>query len=440
LQDAINRTGLKLFTADGLASSEALERTRESNMPDQPHSEAEERAKIAQHLEQNRERIISDWLQTVQSDDQIPSADGLTMTALRDHFPEMLTELISSVRLGDPEKNESQVRDTGRDHGKARWRNGYRLDEVLRELARIREIITGEVTAFCRDSISEASREKAIQSSGRLFDSVVAASAQQFVKAQDSELVLRSSQLQHAYELVHAATEEFRYVAQSRLSLLRAVNHELRNALQPVTAAADLMQKESELADRREAGDRLFRVANRLQGFLDRLRDLSLLLAGEVRVRVETINLEELLNALVESHRIDAVEKGLRLEAHLAADLTEVKSDREKLRQIASNLLTNAIKFTATGFVRLEMFPAEANRWILSVSDSGSGIDPSESRHIFQELHVTSDSPETGPRLGLVITRHLTHLLEGEITFKSTLGAGSSFQVNLPLEMTGDAV
>jgi signal transduction histidine kinase len=409
-------------------------------MPNEPTSQVIEQASIAQHLEMNRDRIISDWLDAVQSDDQIPSADGLTMSALKDHFPEMLRELISSVRNGDPGKNGGQARETGRDHGKARLRNGYRLDEVLRELARIRDIIIADVVAFCRRDISEGSCEKAIQTIWLLFDAIVAASAKQFVVAQEAELILRSSQLQHAYELVHAATERLRSVEQTRLSLLRAVNHELRNALQPVTATAELMLRESESSSRREVGDRLFRAATRLQLFLDRLRELSVLLAGEARVRVEKVELADLSNELVGMYRTAAENKGLRLEAHLSPNLTEVTSDRDKLRQIGANLLSNAINFTTTGSVQLEMLAADSSRWVLRVSDSGSGIDPAEVSHIFQELHSTSDSPETHPRLSLVITRHLAHLLGGEITFKTTAGAGSTFEMNLPMVITASAL
>jgi len=403
-------------------------------MPDQPTSDPNGQEFIARHLETNRERIISDWLKVVQADDQIPSADALTMTALKDHFPDMMTELVSSVRQGGVAGNDDEARETGRDHGRARWRNGYRLDELLRELARVREIVIAEV-AVIRD-VSEGARRKAMNSIRLLFDSIVAASALQFVSAQEAELILRSNQLQHAYELVQGVTDRLHSVEQSRLSLLRAVNHELRNALQPVTVTADLLVRE-DAANRKEIVEQLFRVAHRLQTFLDRLRELSDLLAGEVRAAPETFSLAELLKDLVKLYEPAAQQKKLRFEARLSVKTPEVRLDREKLYTIACELLSNAIKFTTEGFVRIEMLDGVSDRWLMRVTDSGIGIEPSDVNHLFQELHGEGKSMETAPRLGLVITRHLAHLLDGEVTFQATVGEGSVFEVDLPIVLMG---
>jgi signal transduction histidine kinase len=401
-------------------------------MPENQPPEASERARIAQHLDANRDRIIASWLEAVQRDDRIPSADRLTMEALKDHFPEMLAELISAVHEGQAGEEAGEALETGREHGKARWRNGYRLDEVLRELNRIREMIVKEVVAFCEGGISGKVRDQAVQTMRFLFDSIVATSAQQFVKAQEAEVILRASQLQHAYELVQAATEERRAVAQSRLGLLRAVTHELRNTLQPITLAAELLLRKPDASDRETVAGRLSAIAGHLQTLLDRLGALSSLLAGDARVRLEKINLVDLLHSLAEMHRDNAERKGLRFESRVSIDVPEITSDREKLQEIGAILLSNAIKFTSTGFVRVEISGADDDRWILRVSDSGSGIDPKETRHIFREFHSQHTSSQTGVRLGLVISRHLAHLLGGEITFQSTVGEGSCFEVNLP--------
>jgi signal transduction histidine kinase len=400
-------------------------------MPEHSQSDAAELAQVSERLAANRDRIIEDWLKAVSDDDQIPSADRLSMGSLKDHFPDMLSELIAAVRQGRHDANDSTTRNTGRAHGKTRWQNGYRLDEVLRELARVREIIIDDAMAFCRGRISEKVRENVVQTIRVFFDTIVATSAQQFLQAQDAEVVLRTSQLQNAYEQVQAATEQVRLVSESRLRLLRAVTHELRNALQPVGFAAQALLEESDPENRREIGKQLVGVAGHLQILLDRLRELSKILAGETRVRLEKVDLDELLHDLEERHRFVAESKGLQFQFRRTVDSAEITSDPDKLREIGTNLLSNAIKFTNAGFVHIEIAAADDDRWILRVTDSGCGIDPIESRQLFKEFHSGNDL-HSGLHLGLIFTRHLAHLLGGEITFQSTVDDGSRFEVNLP--------
>ena len=374
-------------------------------------------------------------MKAASDDDQIPSADRLTMESLKDHFPDMLSELIVAVRRGGHDSNDSTTRNIGRDHGKTRWRNGYRLDEVLRELARVREIILNDAITFCRTRISEKVRENVVQTVRFFFDTIVATSAQQFLQAQEAEVLLRTSQLGNAYEQVQAATEELRSITESRLRLLRAVTHELRNALQPVAFAAQALLDEPDTVNRVEIGKQLVGVAGHLQTLLDRLRELSKILAGETRVRLEKVDLEDLLRDLENRHRSVAESKGLQFQCRRTIDPTEITSDPDKLREIGTHLLSNAIKFTNAGFVHLEIAAGEADRWILRVTDSGCGIGSIDSRQIFREFHSATD-PHSGVRLGLIVARHLAHLLGGEITFQSAAGEGSRFEVNLPLVST----
>ena len=354
------------------------------------------------------------------------------MMMLQDHFPEMLREIIVAVRRDDQRVDDHEAHETGAAHGKARWRNGYRLNEVLRELSRIRELILADVSTFCGVQISENARDGVVQKIRCFFDPVVAASAEQFVQAQEAEVVLRTSQLEHAYEQVQAATEQMRIISESRLRLLRAVTHELRNALQPVELAARALREESNAINRQEIGRQLTGSAEHLQSLLDRLRELSGLLSGEVRIQWLKVDLAAFLREVEKIHRPAAERKGLEFEIRQSLDFPEIISDPNKLREIAAHLLSNAIQFTASGFIHVEAVAADADRWIFRVSDSGSGIDPLDARQLFREIHRSGETTHTGLRLGLIFTRHLAHLLEGDVTFQSTFGEGSCFEVNLP--------
>ncbi|EDY18002.1 histidine kinase [Chthoniobacter flavus Ellin428] len=392
--------------------------------------------RLADRLDADRYEIMTEWIHAVREDKRIPAADSLTLSMLQDHFPEMFAELVTALVQAPAAVNTPETQKTGREHGKTRWRNGYRLDEVLRELARVREIVLKRIRAFCQETNSPELREAAEEKSRLFFDTIVAASARQFMQEQQAEVLLRSRQLHHAYEQVQAATEQLRSVAQSRLRLLRGVSHELRNALQAVGLATEALIEGDAVESRQSITADLSVSAGRLQRLLDRLQEFSAILAGETRLKLEPIELSVFLDRLQQDHLAAARNKGLELNCTAAGDLPAVKMDGAKLRQIADILLSNAILYTDHGTVQVRTTRDEPGRWILRVEDTGVGIDEINSRLVFSEFHRRGPFENQGLGLGLVIARHLAHLLDGEITFRSAAGEGSSFQVNLPIDLS----
>ena len=402
-------------------------------MSQHPPRDGSDLAALAGHLQARRDEIINDWTNAVREDAQIPSADRLTLAALEDHFPEMLDELNSVLAHPQVKADAGEIRQTGGEHGKARWRSGYRLDEVLRELARMREILLAESARFAGDDPSAATGDEAARTIRHFFDTIVATSARQFIQEQQAEVLLRSRQLQHAYEQVQAATEELRELSQSRLRLLRTVSHELRNFLNAVNLAAQSLLEESHPLDRQKLGNSLTRSVVHLQTLLDRLREYSEILAGENHNTIAGVNLAEFLRGLEAKFRPLAERKGLCFESYFLIDDPMVQSDIAKLQEIGANLLSNAINFTSEGVIRLSIAGVDQDRWILRVEDTGTGIEPAGARHIFSEFHYGTDASQRhGIGLGLAITRHVAHLLGGEITFQTAVGKGRLFEVNLP--------
>jgi signal transduction histidine kinase len=124
----------------------------------------------------------------------------------------------------------------------------------------------------------------------------------------------------------------------------------------------------------------------------------------------------------------------VQLVQEVEPDLPPMFSDQEKMRQILINLLSNAVKFTEKGAVTVRA-RHDGDRIVVDVSDTGIGIPEGALAFIFEQFRQTDDSTTRrygGTGLGLAITRHLAHLLGGNITVESTLGAGSTFTVTLP--------
>jgi signal transduction histidine kinase len=116
--------------------------------------------------------------------------------------------------------------------------------------------------------------------------------------------------------------------------------------------------------------------------------------------------------------------------------LPPVKSDRQKVKQIIINLLTNALKFTPQGWVKVTAaYDTRLDRLTIAVTDSGIGISPKDQEVIFEDFRQADDSPTrqyTGAGLGLDICRRLTQMLGGELTVRSALGEGSTFTLTMP--------
>jgi signal transduction histidine kinase len=126
----------------------------------------------------------------------------------------------------------------------------------------------------------------------------------------------------------------------------------------------------------------------------------------------------------------------LAITLDLAKDLKSVASDRQKVKQILLNLLSNALKFTHQGGVTISACRNRAERTVvLTVTDTGIGIARADQDKIFEDFRQLDNSPTRaygGTGLGLSICRRLAQMLEGRITVQSTVGKGSSFTLTLP--------
>src|SRR5205809_570807 len=145
-------------------------------------------------------------------------------------------------------------------------------------------------------------------------------------------------------------------------------------------------------------------------------------LVGEVQAELEPIILRSKLSITVD----------------VPKDLRPLWSDRQKVKQILLNLLSNALKFTHQGSVTVSVVPNPRERVLhLAVQDTGIGIAPADQERVFEDfrqLDNTPTRPYGGTGLGLSICRRLAQMLDGRITVQSELGRGSTFSLILPVK------
>lgn len=152
-------------------------------------------------------------------------------------------------------------------------------------------------------------------------------------------------------------------------------------------------------------------------------------------LQVELRDIREYLELKVADFAPLARFKGLEITLDVPDDMPLVMIDCDTFDHIVDNLISNAIKYTEKGGVRVSAALLRFNRWRLSVSDTGIGISRADARHIFRHRHrsagaVASDAPGVG--IGLLITRRLVAMHKGAIDFESTPGQGTTFNVTLP--------
>ncbi len=228
------------------------------------------------------------------------------------------------------------------------------------------------------------------------------------------------------------------HAGRAKDEFLATIGHELRAPLSAILGWAQLLRRQGDRID--PAVDEGLAVIERNARAQDRLVadlvDVSLISAGAVRMDVELVDLAAAARAAVDAARPAAQAKQVDLQ--LALDLTAgpVRGDPGRLQQVVANLLTNAVKFTpGGGRVRVSVSRA-ADQVILTVADTGEGIDPAFLPHVFDRFRQQDASTARrhgGLGLGLSIVRHLVELHHGIVRVESAgLGEGATFVVELP--------
>lgn len=223
---------------------------------------------------------------------------------------------------------------------------------------------------------------------------------------------------------------------------LSTISHELRTPLNLIVGLSGMVlrdsdESESPLPDRaRKDIDRILAYSQHLSGLIGDVIDLATSDAGQLRLNNEYVDLGQALRIVAESGSQLAVDKGLGWEAELPETGPWVWGDLRRLRQIALNLISNAIKFTAKGSVSLRV--EDTGDFVtVMVQDTGLGISPDEQQAIFDEFRQSERSVSRGYGglgLGLAISKRLTEMHGGTIAVQSTgeEGTGSTFSFTLP--------
>ncbi len=253
----------------------------------------------------------------------------------------------------------------------------------------------------------------------------------------EDKVRMRTRELEETNQELQTANLKIREADRLKSEFLANMSHELRTPMNAIIGFTRLVRRKSaDLLPLRQQ-ENLKRVeisANQLLTLINDILDLSKIEAGKMNVNIMPLNLAPLVDACFATAESMVKAGRVRLIKEVPHDLPEVASDQDKLKQIIINLLSNALKFTEEGEVRLSATLENASLRI-AVSDTGIGIPSDALEYIFDEFRQVDGSSTRehgGTGLGLSITKKLTHLLGGTIDVSSVVGKGSIFTVTLP--------
>ena len=252
--------------------------------------------------------------------------------------------------------------------------------------------------------------------------------------ARRAAMALDNARLYEAADAANRAKDEF----------LATLSHELRTPLTAISGWAHMLETGiSDPDTSRLAVETIVRSARTQGELIDDLLDLSRVVAGTLRLQVEAVDLVRIVHEVMVAARPATDAKNLALELLSSATPLVVRGDERRLRQIAWNLVTNAVKFTDTGgSVRVNVSAAGAVARI-EVTDTGRGIDPSFMPYVwdrFRQADSSTSRQHGGLGLGLAVVRHLVEMHGGMVHAESEgLGRGATFRVEIPLARPSDA-
>lgn len=273
--------------------------------------------------------------------------------------------------------------------------------------------------------------------------SEISATRQQTDQSLSDLIRVRQSVENQVLERTQELTEKLRCAEKSERSkglFLAQMSHEIRTPLNGVLGMLHLLEKSSLDAEQRDWAETLRSSSSTLLNVLNDSLDYSKIEAGKMRLAVDEFDLRPVFERVGKLFVPRAAEKKLTLEVQFDSHLPDrVKGDADRLAQVVSNLVSNAIQFTQSGMVRVVVLLTSRDVSLvgirIEVEDTGIGMDSATQARLFQ-AYFQADSPAQrrlsgGTGLGLVISRQLVQLMGGQVSVRSRPGEGTQIAVNL---------
>jgi signal transduction histidine kinase len=379
---------------------------------------AAETAYIADYLEDHKDEILDRWRDAAEADSaQAERLAKMDDSELLDHLP-ALTEALIGVLRGE---QKSLVEDDARRHGHQRRLDGYNVVDVLWELTIFRRVflaVLNEASEAVADWIPVDGSTTILD----LLDLCAKASIDQHVKETEQER--------------DAAASRALTLESQRQRFLGTLSHELRNQIQPILLGLQRLKDSDPTIHQMHAIEMIERQTRHQSFLVEDLLDLSRKEIGKIKLRRSRVDLRDCVRHAAETNQADVDRKSLDVRLELPGEPIFALVDRERLCQVANNLMSNAVKFTPKGGTIVWRLFEEPGCQVMSIRDNGGGIKAGDLTHIFDiffQGEVSSGVQHGGLGIGLPVVKNLVELHAATIEVHSDgEGAGTEFIVRIP--------
>ena len=393
-------------------------------------------SELGDYLLAHREEIIGEWLRAVERNPDISSPEHLGYAELVDHLPELCQELAELLKSPQSDQNRSDISRTARIHGKYRWRQSYRLKEVIRETSIVRRILFHSwVDAYAREvpKFNGETRRAAENIIHQAVDDVIADSVDQFVEEQQNSTNELNSELADALAEVRQQKAAADAANKAKDRFLAMLSHELRTPLNPILLWASAILENEQTTPSLKEDIQMVRHNVELEASLiDDLLDVARITGGKLQLHLQLSDAAALFRDALEMVRAESVRKQLAIRVELSATNNRVIVDRARIEQVFWNVLKNAQKFTPErGTITVRSFNEGRETLLFEITDSGKGVEPDLLPKIFDAFQQ-GVAPGEGLGLGLAISKAIIESHGGKI-YASSKGRrlGATFTIEL---------
>ena len=409
---------------------------------------------FSQLLIDKSQTITDKWIEAVRSDRQIQSADNLSHTAIKNHLPDVLRAM-ATVLAKYQESDINTLVEASLEHGVLRAGQGFEPIEIAREYRLLRQVTFSTLEADLKQASSID-----VMRAVRLIDAVVDEAIAQCFK---SYMEQRLGELQQLQSQLQLNNQELTRLVRANQESLSHLAHELKTPLTSIIGYSELFLRQQRNKDQvndnlrnLEHIDKVLWGGRQLLRLINDTLEISRYEAGKMKLQPSSTNVRSLINSVIEMVQPLANSKQLQMivecdsaTADSSATLREglrptaapdrVFTDPLRLQQIITNLLSNAIRYTEAGSIKLTCQTVSQEEWAIAIADTGIGIEPEDQIRIFEPYFQAGSSQQSyhphSTGLGLAIVSRLVKLLQGKMELVSEIGIGSTFTVIFPLEV-----